>query len=118
MKRGGGDIPEYTSDGLTPYLNRCTIVSGGYRVVNGIVDVDVTVQTTINMRNEWGFLAGFPGVRSSTGIVAVTSVSNDSRLTWAGSEGIINLQFLYDTGGDKPAGTVVHFVNHYPLSES
>lgn len=55
-----------TTDGLTVYENRATIIKGGYAVVGDGVLVDITLKFNVNPNASWAIIGGFPLGRYSS----------------------------------------------------
>lgn len=98
--------PPFTSEGLTVNVGRCTIDSGGFRLNENVVEVDITftAQTTLNYR--YGIVLGFP---TSTTSGDVTSNHNDFCINNTGSV----MSLLLNVNKTIPAGTTIRFIGSY-----
>ena len=101
---------KYSSDGLAPFSDRVSIVSGGYCKIGDCIFVDMKFKTNIELPIGYAILTGLPKTNSnwsiigfSESIIYKTAISTNSEYL-----------SIYET--KIPSNTTVHLIGSYDTS--
>lgn len=100
---------QYITTGLSIEANRCNIISGGYYIENGYVNVDITVILNGNYTVNTTLIVGFP---QAAGVGDLTQVFNKLMM-----RRITSPEFTYlGAGTSVSAGETLHFIGSYLMA--
>lgn len=105
----GANIP-FTTDGLSIPAPTTSIVAGGYRLNGSLVEVDITVRSTVAISAGTYVVTGLPLPLVRPGDGAVTPAMNNLHVFCVAASTSSSLRTI---GGSVSANTNTHFVGSY-----